>query len=87
MRLLAQKVARGEVEFTVMPRPGDLKEAEFTDLKFGPILGQNGGVSWAVRKNSSELMNALNQWIDRKEEWTTLRRSLSKILHRSRSLS
>ncbi|HBB88968.1 MAG TPA: lytic transglycosylase F [Blastocatellia bacterium] len=65
---LAQKVARGEVEFTVMPKNlADLKEAEFKNLKVRPILGQNRGVSWAVRKNSSELMNALNQWIEEKK--------------------
>jgi membrane-bound lytic murein transglycosylase F len=64
---LAQKVARGEVQFTVMQKNlADLKEAEFKNLKVRPILGQTHGVSWALRKNSPELMNALNQWIEEK---------------------
>jgi membrane-bound lytic murein transglycosylase F len=62
---LAQKVARGEVQFTVMPRNlADLKEAEFKNLKVRPILGQPHRVSWAVRKNSSELLRELNRWIE-----------------------
>src|SRR5688572_2461384 len=62
---LAQKVARGEVQFTVMQKNlADLKEAEFKNLKVRPILGQTQKVSWAVRKNSAELMNSLNQWIE-----------------------
>ena len=50
---LAQKVARGEVQFTVMQKNlADLKEAEFKNLKVRPILGQTKKVSWAVRMNS-----------------------------------
>jgi membrane-bound lytic murein transglycosylase F len=65
---LAQKVARGEVQFTVMQKNlADLKEAEFKNLKVRPVLGQTHGVSWALRKNSPELMNALNQWIEEKK--------------------
>ena len=38
---LAQKVARGEVQFTVMQKNlADLKEAEFKNLKVRPILGR-----------------------------------------------
>ncbi|HKO99493.1 MAG TPA: transglycosylase SLT domain-containing protein [Pyrinomonadaceae bacterium] len=65
---LAQKVARGEVQFTVMQKNlADLKEAEFKNLRVRPILGQIHGVSWALRKNSPELMNALNAWIEDKK--------------------
>jgi membrane-bound lytic murein transglycosylase F len=65
---LAQKVARGEVQFTVMPKNlADLKEAEFKNLKVRPILGQDRGVSWGLRKNSPELMSALNRWIEEKK--------------------
>jgi len=65
---LAQKVARGEVEFTVMPKNlADLKEAEFKNLKVRPILGQTHSVAWALRKNSPELMNELNRWIEEKK--------------------
>jgi membrane-bound lytic murein transglycosylase F len=65
---LAQKVARGEVEFTVMQKNlADLKEAEFKNLTVRPILGQTRGVAWALRKLSPELMNELNRWIEEKK--------------------
>ncbi len=65
---LAQKVARGEVQFTVMQSNlADLKEAEFKNLRVRPILGRQHSVSWAVRKNSPELLNELNRWIEEKK--------------------
>lgn len=65
---LAQKIARGQVQFTVMQRNlADLKEAEFQNLKVRPILGEPHRVSWGLRKNSPELMAALNQWIEEKK--------------------
>jgi membrane-bound lytic murein transglycosylase F len=65
---LAEKVARGEVQFTVMQKNlADLKEAEFKNLKVRPLLGSTHSVAWALRKNSPELMNALNRWIQEKK--------------------
>src|SRR2546423_3350663 len=65
---LAQKVAKGEVEFTVMQKNlADLKEAEFKNLKVRPIISKSHSVAWAVRKNSPELMQALNDWIEKKQ--------------------
>jgi membrane-bound lytic murein transglycosylase F len=65
---LAQKVARGEVQFTVMQdNLATLKEAEFKNLKVRPIIGRSHSVTWAVRKNSNELINELNNWIDEKK--------------------
>jgi membrane-bound lytic murein transglycosylase F len=65
---LAQKVAKGEVEFTVMQgNLAELKEAEFQNLKVRPIVGRSHSVAWAVRKNSPALMNELNQWIEEKK--------------------
>jgi membrane-bound lytic murein transglycosylase F len=65
---LAQKVARGEVQFTVMQSNlADLKQAEFRNLKVRPMLGQSHSVSWAVRKNSPELLKELNRWIEEKK--------------------
>jgi membrane-bound lytic murein transglycosylase F len=65
---LAQKVARGEVQFTVMQdNLAQLKEAEFKNLKVKPIVGRSHSVTWAVRKNSNELLTELNNWIDEKK--------------------
>lgn len=65
---LAQKVARGEVQFTVMQENlAHLKEAEFKNLKVRPIVGRSHKVSWAVRRNSPELISELNKWIEEKK--------------------
>src|SRR6266446_9525766 len=65
---LAQKVAKGEIEFTVMQKNlAELKEAEFKNLKVRPIIAKSHSVAWAVRKNSPELMQALNSWIEEKQ--------------------
>jgi membrane-bound lytic murein transglycosylase F len=65
---LAQKVARGEVKFTVMQgNVAELKEAEFKNLRVRPVVGRTHGVSWAVRKNSPQLLAALNAWIEDKQ--------------------
>ena len=65
---LAEKVAQGEVEFTVMQSNlAELKESEYTNLKVRPILGRSHSVAWAVRKNAPELMEALNSWIAEKQ--------------------
>jgi membrane-bound lytic murein transglycosylase F len=66
---LAQKVARGEVEFTVMQSNlAELKEAEFKNLRVRPVLGRTHSVAWAVRQNSPELLGALNEWIEDKQQ-------------------
>jgi membrane-bound lytic murein transglycosylase F len=65
---LAEKVAKGEVQFTVMQKNlADLKEAEFKNLTIRPILSKSHSVAWAVRKKSPELLNALNKWIEEKQ--------------------
>ncbi|HWS52880.1 MAG TPA: transporter substrate-binding domain-containing protein [Pyrinomonadaceae bacterium] len=66
--VLAQKVARGEVQFTVMQSNlADLKEAEFSNLKVRPILGHTHSVAWAVRRNAPALLAELNGWIEEKK--------------------
>ncbi len=76
---LAQKVARGEVQFTVMQKNlADLKEAEFKNLKVRPILGDTQSVSWAVRKNSPDLLAALNSWIAEKKNTSLFDRLYQK---------
>lgn len=76
---LAQKVARGEVQFTVMQNNlAELKEAEFKNLKVRPVVGRSHSVTWAVRKNSPELLNELNNWIDEKKNGTLFDRLYKK---------
>jgi membrane-bound lytic murein transglycosylase F len=76
---LAQKVARGEVEFTVMQSNlAELKEAEFSNLKVRPVLGRTHSVAWAVRKNSPALLAELNNWIEDKKNAGLLSRLYKK---------
>ncbi|MDT5271600.1 MAG: rane-bound lytic murein transglycosylase [Acidobacteriota bacterium] len=76
---LAQKIARGEVEFTVMQANlAALKEAEFSNLKVRPVLGHKHGVAWAVRKNSPELLAELNRWIGDKQNEGLFARTYKK---------
>jgi membrane-bound lytic murein transglycosylase F len=83
---LAQKVARGEVEFTVMQSNlADLKEAEFQNLKVRPILGHSHSVAWAVRKNAPELVNELNRWIEEKKNGATFDKLYKKYFIDRRS--
>jgi membrane-bound lytic murein transglycosylase F len=83
---LAQKVAKGEVEFTVMQgNLAELKEAEFSNLKVRPIVGRSHSVAWAVRKNAPELMNELNRWIEEKKNGALFDRLYKKYFIDRRS--
>ena len=76
---LAQKVARGEVQFTVMQSNlAELKEAEFKNLKVRPIVGRSHSVAWAIRKNSPELKAQLNSWIEEKKNGSLFDRLYKK---------
>lgn len=76
---LAQKVAKGEIDFTVLPANlADLKEAEFKNLKVRPIIGAAQSVAWAVRKNAPELKNALDAWIAEKKNTPLFERLYKK---------
>jgi membrane-bound lytic murein transglycosylase F len=83
---LAQKVARGEVQFTVMQNNlAELKEAEFKNLKVRPIIGRSHSVTWAVRKNAPALLNRLNDWIERKQNGSLFDRLYQKYFIDRRS--
>ena len=88
---LAQKVASGEVEFTVMQtNVAELKEAEFKNLKVRPVVGRAHGVAWAVRRNAPELLAGLNAWIEDKQNGTLFDRLYRKYFidrksHRERA--
>ena len=83
---LAQKVAKGEIDFTVMQgNLAELKESEFTNLKVRPIVGRSHSVAWAVRKNAPELMNALNGWVEEKQNGSLFDRLYQKYFKDRRS--
>ena len=83
---LAQKVAKGEVEFTVMQSNlAELKEAEFKNLRVRPIIGRSHSVAWAVRKNAPDLMNEMNRWIEEKQNGSIFDRLYKKYFIDRRS--
>jgi len=83
---LAQKVAKGEVDFTVMQSNlADLKESEFSNLKVRPVVGRAHSVAWAVRKNAPELLNVLNAWIEEKQNGVFFDRLYQKYFKDRRS--
>lgn len=83
---LAQKVAKGEVEFTVIQgNVAELKEAEFKNLKVRPAVGRAHSVSWAARKNAPELVGELNRWIEEKKNGALFDRLYKKYFVDRRS--
>lgn len=83
---LAQKVARGEVQFTVMQNNlAELKEAEYKNLKVRPIIGRSHSVTWAVRKNAPALLSRLNEWIEQKQNGALFDRLYKKYFIDRRS--
>jgi membrane-bound lytic murein transglycosylase F len=83
---LAQKVAKGEVDFTIMQSNlAELKESEFSNLKVRPVVGRSHSVAWAARKNAPELMNALNGWIEEKQNGSLFDRLYQKYFKDRRS--
>lgn len=62
---LIRQVASGEISLTVTPRNlARLQEGQFTNIHVQPVIGPAHRVAWAVRNNSPELLDALNQWIE-----------------------
>jgi membrane-bound lytic murein transglycosylase F len=65
---LIDKVAKGDVEFTVVQNNlAELKEAYFTNIKIRPLVGVSNKIVWVIRKNSSELLKEMNRWIEHKK--------------------
>jgi membrane-bound lytic murein transglycosylase F len=66
---LIQELAEGEIAFTVAAENvAALKSGEYTNLIVKPAIGPPQPVVWAVRKNSPQLLAALNQWLAKKRK-------------------
>lgn len=76
---LVNKVAKGDVEYTVVQdNLAELKEAYFTNIKIRPIVGASNKVTWAIRKNSPQLLGELNRWIGDKKNGSLFNRMYKK---------
>ncbi|HYC00917.1 MAG TPA: transporter substrate-binding domain-containing protein [Candidatus Limnocylindrales bacterium] len=65
---LIKRVAEGQITYTVAHENiGRLTEVYFTNLKIKPILGETHEIVWALPAASTELLAALNAWLEGKE--------------------
>jgi hypothetical protein len=84
---LINKVAKGDIEYTVVQNNlAELKEAYFTNIKIRPLVGASNRIAWVIRKNSSELLNELNRWIEHKKNGLTIRQNVQEVFHRPEGL-
>ncbi len=61
---LIQRVAAGEINLTVADHAmAAVNAAYYPNLDINTVLSLSQQISWAVRKNSPELLNALNEWL------------------------
>ena len=62
---LLRRLARGAIRLTVTPENlAELKESYYTNLTVQPVIGAEHDVAWAVRRNATGLLDALNGWIE-----------------------
>ncbi len=61
---LIQKVAQGEIQFTVTDQTLAMVNAiYYPNLDISTVLSLPQQIAWAVRKNSPELQTAVNEWL------------------------
>lgn len=66
---LINKVAKGEIEFTVTDQTlGMVNAIYYPDLDVNTVLSLPQQISWAVRKNSPDLQAAINVWLATQKE-------------------
>ena len=62
---LIEKVALGEIQYTVTDQTiGMVNAIYYPNLDVNTVLSFPQQIAWAVRKNSPELMYAVNEWLD-----------------------
>lgn len=68
---IIEQVADGEIEYTVADENiAAINRTYFTDLDIGTRISLPQRVGWAVRKNSPELLEAVNAWLAEMKETT-----------------
>ncbi len=64
MEDLVRMVAEGEISYTIADENVALiSSTYFPNLDVQTVVSDKHGLSWAVRRNSPELLNALNSWL------------------------
>lgn len=66
---LIDQVADGKIKWTVADRTiAKVNQTYYEDLDVSLKVSENGAVGWATRKNSPELLQEVNVWLDEKKK-------------------
>ncbi len=66
---IIKKVADGEIKYTVADKNiAQVNAAYYPDLDVQVPVSLSQRIAWAVRKNSPELLQKINQWIDKEKK-------------------
>ena len=61
---LIERVAAGEIQYTVTDQTiGMVNAIYYPNLDVGTVLSLPQQIAWSVRKNSPDLLNAVNDWM------------------------
>lgn len=83
---LINKVAKGEIEFTVTDQTlGMVNAIYYPDLDVSTVLSLPQQISWAVRKNSPDLQVAVNTWLAGQKESGKFKLVYDKYFNNPRS--
>jgi membrane-bound lytic murein transglycosylase F len=83
---LIQKVAAGEIQYTVTDQTIAMVNAiYYPNLDIETVLSLPQQIAWAVRKNSPELLEEVNQWLEEIKRSGRLRMLYNKYLNNPRS--
>jgi len=83
---LIEKVANGEIEFTVTDQTlGMVNAIYYPDLDVNTVLSLPQQIAWAVRKNAPDLQVAINSWLGGIKETGRFRILYEKYFNNPRS--
>ncbi|MBN8578910.1 MAG: transporter substrate-binding domain-containing protein [Cytophagales bacterium] len=82
---LIQKVATGEIKFTVTDEViANVNALYYPNLDIGTVVSESQQIAWAVRKNSPELVENLNVWLGKIKKSGLFKQIYSKYFKSSR---
>ena len=83
---LIEKVALGEIQFTVTDQTiGMVNAIYYPNLDVNTVLSLPQQIAWAVRKNSPDLLNAVNDWLNELKQNGRFRTIYNKYFNNPRS--
>ncbi len=84
---LIRKVATGEIEYTVTDQTIAMVNASyFPNLDISTVLSEPQQIAWGVRKNSPQLLEAVNEWLKSAKRKGTFKIIYEKYFNSPRAL-